>query len=100
MVPQDPYQHEKFIITTLTSYLQRLTSAITTNHLNTSSSTSSMDSADDEHSLQNSSARWDGSHAEGTFLQRKSDLGDSGPTAGGRRKSKRDKKRGTAAVKV
>jgi len=100
MVPQDPYQHEKFIITTLTNYLQRLTSAVTTNHLNTSLSTSSIDSAADEHSLQNSSARWDGSHAEGSFLHRKSDLGDSGPTAGGRRKSKRDKKRGTAAVKV
>ncbi|XP_065897767.1 uncharacterized protein [Dysidea avara] len=99
MVPQDPYQHEKFVITTLTNYLQRLASTITTNHLNTSSSTSSIDSADDEHTLQKSSARWDGSHAEGSFLQRKSDLEDSGPTAGGRRKSKREKKRGTAAVK-
>jgi len=99
MAPQDPYKHEKFIITTLTNYLHRLTSTITTNHLHTYSA-SSIDSTDDDHSLLNSSARWDGSHATGSFLQRKSDLEESGPPTGSKRKSKRDKKRGAVAVKV
>ena len=95
--PVDPYKQQKVLINTLANYLNRL-SLTTVSHLNSSSS---FDSSVDEVTLP--VVKWDGEQPqEGSFLQKKTvDQSDKAATfGGGRRKSKRDKKKAMATNKV
>jgi len=71
---------------------------LTTTSLTNNSSP--LDSSGDEHTVQ--VAKWDVDQPqEGSFLQKKTDLDDKVMTAGGgRRKSKRERKKATAINKV
>lgn len=90
-MPIDPYRQQKILINTLTNYLNRLT--LTTISLQNHST--SVDSSSDEITAQ--VAKWDTN--QGSFLQKKVDQDDKITTSGGgKRKAKRERKKGVVAV--
>lgn len=93
MAPVDPYKQQKILINTLTNYLNRLTLK-TVSVLNNSSS---IDTSGDEVTQ----LKWDADQPqEGSFLQKKVDHDDKTTSGGGKRKSKRDRKKANAVNKV
>ena len=88
--PADPYKQQKVLINTLTNYLNRL--AVTT--IGLPSNSTPMDSSGDEIAAQ--AAKWDTN--QGSFLQKKVDQDEKVSPGGGRRKSKRERKKAVVAV--